>query len=71
MVQNRVTNMCVWSIVALWYSREIGSHNRFPGQQLRYGRDNARGGQMAQSIAQSLGTLNRAFLNQAQVLTVK
>jgi len=51
--------------VALWHSREIGSHNRFPGHELRYGRDNVRGGQMAQSIALSLGTASCTFSNQA------
>ena len=61
----RCQGLCVVN-VALWYSREIGSHNRLASKQLRYGRDNARGGQMAQSIALSLGTLNRAFLNHAR-----
>ncbi len=63
----RCQGLCVVN-VALWYCREIGSHNRLASKQLRYGRDNARGGQMAQSIALSLGTLNRAFLNQARIL---
>jgi len=49
---------------ALWASRRIGSHNRFQNQQLRFGSDWARLGQLAQSVAQSLGARNRALLNQ-------